>query len=94
MSAVGAFLRSTIIRGIAERSDPQALIYELYQMRARARRLFESIERLTGARAGARLQVDVLSGQRIEQELHRLAFLLAGALLIAGALIAAAIAFG
>jgi hypothetical protein len=36
--------------------------------------------------------VDVLSGARIERELRRLAYLLAGALLVAGGLIALAIA--
>ena len=66
------------MRGIAERADPQAILYELYQLRARTRRLVESVERLTGARPGARLQVDVLSGARIERELRRLAYLLAG----------------
>ena len=92
MAAVGSFVRSTIVRGIAERADPQAILYELYQLRARTRRLVESVERLTGARPGARLQVDVLSGARIERELRRLAYLLAAALLLAGALIALAIA--
>jgi predicted unusual protein kinase regulating ubiquinone biosynthesis (AarF/ABC1/UbiB family) len=92
MAAVGSFVRSTIVRGIAERADPQAILYELYQLRARTRRLVESVERLTGARPGARLQVDVLSGARIERELRRLAYLLAVALIVAGALIALAIA--
>ena len=92
MAAVGAFVRSTIVRGIAERADPQAILYELYQLRARTRRLVESVERLSGARPGARLQVDVLSGARIERELRRLAYLLAVALIVAGALIALAIA--
>jgi len=50
------------------------------------------VERLSGARPGARLQVDVLSGARIERELRRLAYLLAAALILAGALIALAIA--
>jgi len=92
LSAVGAFLRSAVLRGVAERADPQAIVYELFQLRARTRRLLESIERLTGARPGPRLQVDVLSGARIEHELRRLAYLLAAALILAGALIALAIA--
>jgi len=92
LSAVGAFLRSAVVRGIAQRADPQAIVYELFQLRARTRRLLESIERLSGARPGPRLQVDVLSGARIEHELRRLAYLLAGALILAGGLIALAIA--
>ena len=65
-SLVGNFL----LRGVGERlrdvSDPQKLFYEAQKLKVRVNRLIESVERMTGARPGGRMQVEFIGSREIE----------------------------
>jgi predicted unusual protein kinase regulating ubiquinone biosynthesis (AarF/ABC1/UbiB family) len=58
-----------LLRNAGERlrsaADPQQLYYEAQKLRLRLVRLFEAVERATGARPGAKLQVDFLGSRAI-----------------------------
>ena len=87
-SVIGNFL----LRGVGERlrevSDPQKLFYEA-QLKVRVNRLFESVERMTGARPGGRMQVEFIGSREIEAAILRIG----KRLVIAGALTAGAVAW-
>ena len=65
-SVIGNFL----LRGVGERlrevSDPQKLFYEAQKLKVRVNRLIESVERMTGARPGGRMQVEFIGAGEIE----------------------------
>jgi predicted unusual protein kinase regulating ubiquinone biosynthesis (AarF/ABC1/UbiB family) len=88
-SVVGNFL----LRGVGERlrdvSDPQKLFYEAQKLKVRIGRLIESIERMTGARPGGRMQVEFIGSREIEAAITRTG----KRLVIAGALAAGAVAW-
>jgi ubiquinone biosynthesis protein len=88
-SVVGNFLR----RGVGERlrdvSDPQKLFYEAQKLKVRVNRLFESVEMMTGARPGGRMQVEFIGAREIEDAITRTG----KRLLIAGGLLAGAVAW-
>jgi ubiquinone biosynthesis protein len=94
-SAIGGFM----FRGLRERLrgafDPQRYVYEGQKLRLRATRLVESVERLTGARPGAGLQIELRGSRTLETAIRRagrriaLAFA-GGAALLAAVLAAAA----
>ena len=81
-SAVGGFM----FRGLRERVggalDPQKAIYEIQKLKVRATRLIEGIERLTGARPGPGLQIELRGSQdaggRDPQAGRRIALAFAG----------------
>jgi predicted unusual protein kinase regulating ubiquinone biosynthesis (AarF/ABC1/UbiB family) len=94
-SAVGGFM----FRGLRERVggalDPQRAIYELQKLKLRTTRLIEGVERLTGARPGPGLQIELRGSRTLEDAIRRagrriaLAFA-GGATLLAAVLAAAA----
>ena len=94
-SAVSGFM----FRGFRERLrraiDPQRYVYESQKLKLRAARLIEGIERLTGARPGAGLQIELRGSRTLEEAIRRagrriaLAFA-GGAALLAAVLAAAA----
>ena len=94
-SAVSGFM----FRGFRERLrgaiDPQRYVYESQKLRMRATRLVEAVERLTGARPGSGLQIELRGSRHLEDSIRRagrriaLAFA-AGAALLAAVLSAAA----
>jgi predicted unusual protein kinase regulating ubiquinone biosynthesis (AarF/ABC1/UbiB family) len=94
-SAVGRFM----FRGLRERVggaiDPQKAIYEVQKLKLRTTRLIEGIERLTGARPGPGLQIELQGSKSLENAIRRagrriaLAFA-GGAMLLAAVLAAAA----
>ncbi len=98
-SAVGGFM----FRGVRDRIrgalDPQRYIYESQKLKVRATRLVESIERLTGARPGPGLQIELRGSRGLEAAIRRagrriaLAFV-CGAALLAAVLAAAADSIG
>ena len=49
----------SLTRDLARHGDPRVALYELQKLRVRARRLLEGLERITGARPGPGLQVEV-----------------------------------
>jgi ubiquinone biosynthesis protein len=88
-SVIGNFL----LRGVGERlrdvSDPQKLFYEAQKLKVRVGRLIESVERMTGARPGGRMQVEFIGSREIEAAIMRTG----RRLIIAGALAAGAVAW-
>jgi ubiquinone biosynthesis protein len=68
---VGTFLLRSSGEKLRESADPQKLYYEGQKLRLRLVRLFEAIERATGARPGAKLQVDFLGASAIERSIAR-----------------------
>jgi predicted unusual protein kinase regulating ubiquinone biosynthesis (AarF/ABC1/UbiB family) len=94
-SAVGGFM----FRGLRDRVggalDPQKAVYEVQKLRMRAIRLIEGVERLTGARPGPGLQIELRGSRTLEDSIRRagrriaLAFA-GGATLLAAVLAAAA----
>jgi ubiquinone biosynthesis protein len=94
-SAVGSFM----FRGLRERLggaiDPQKAVYEIQKLKLRTARLIEGIERLTGARPGPGLQIELQGSKSLENAIRRagrriaLAFA-GGASLLAAVLAAAA----
>ena len=53
---VGRFVARSLTRDLARHGDPRVALYELQKLRVRARRLLESLERVTGARPGPGLR--------------------------------------
>jgi predicted phage tail protein len=85
------------MRGLVERAreaaDPQKLFYEGQKLKLRVTRLIESVERMSGARPGGRMQVEFIGAEAIEAAIRQTGrrFLLAGAL--GAALAAGAVAW-
>ena len=88
-SVIGKFL----VRGVGERlrdvSDPQKLFYEAQKLKVRVNRLIESVERMTGARPGGRMQVEFIGSHDIEAAIMRTG----RRLVLAGALTAGVVAW-
>jgi predicted unusual protein kinase regulating ubiquinone biosynthesis (AarF/ABC1/UbiB family) len=94
-SAVSGFM----FRGLRERVlgvfDPQKAVYETQKLKLRATRLIEGIERLTGARPGPGLQIELRGSRSLEEAIKRAGRRIAlafggGATLLAAVLAAAA----
>lgn len=93
-SAVGGFM----FRGLRERVggalDPQKAIYEIQKLKVRTTRLVEGIERLTGARPGPGLQIELRGSRTLEDAIRkagrRIALAFAGGAALLAAVLAAA----
>jgi hypothetical protein len=75
--------------------DPQKAIYEVQKLKLRTTRLIEGIERLTGARPGPGLQIELRGSRSLEEAIKRAGRRIAlafggGAALLAAVLAAAA----
>jgi ubiquinone biosynthesis protein len=70
-AVAGQFLMRKFREEVARRMDPQKLFYEGQKLRMRTVRLVESLERVTGARPGPRLQVNVRGTERLEDNIRR-----------------------
>ncbi len=94
-SAVGPFMFRGLREQLRGALDPQRFVYEGQKLKLRATRLVEAIERLTGARPGAGLQIELRGSRTLEDAIRRagrrisLAFA-GGAALLAAVLAAAA----
>ena len=87
---VGDFLVRNVRERLLQRADPQRLFFEGQKLKLRLVRFVEAVERATGARPGAKLQVDFLGAGRIEEAIQRAGRLLSLAFLSAACLIGAA----
>ena len=65
------FLLRDVARRLLHGSDPRSLYYEGQKLRLRLVRLVESIERATGARPGASLQIDIGATATVEEAIGR-----------------------
>jgi predicted unusual protein kinase regulating ubiquinone biosynthesis (AarF/ABC1/UbiB family) len=93
--AVGPFMFKRLRDSLRDSLDPQKAVYEGQKLKLRASRLIEGIERITGARPGQGLQIELRGSQTLEDSIRRagrriaLAFA-GGATLLAAVLAAAA----
>jgi ubiquinone biosynthesis protein len=94
-AAAGGF----VFRGLRERVggalDPQKAVYEAQKLKLRVTRLIEGIERLTGARPGPGLQIELRGSRSLEDAIKRAGRRIAlafggGAAMLAAVLAAAA----
>jgi ubiquinone biosynthesis protein len=94
-AAVGPFMFRGVRDSVRGALDPQRFVYEGQKLKLRASRLLEGIERLTGARPGPGLQIELRGSKSLEDAIRRagrriaLAFA-GGAALLAAVLAAAA----
>jgi ubiquinone biosynthesis protein len=70
-SVVGSFLRRTLFERLREQAHPARFYYESEKLRLRIARIFEAIERATGARPGAKLQVEFRGAPELEAAILR-----------------------
>jgi ubiquinone biosynthesis protein len=80
---IGRFVARSLTRDLARHGDPRVALYELQKLRVRARRLLEGLERVTGARPGPGLQVEVRGLAELERSVRRMTFAIAAAALAA-----------
>jgi ubiquinone biosynthesis protein len=86
----GRFLMRSVLGGLRAKIDPKALFYQSQRLKVRAMRVIEAVERLIGARPGAKLEVNFRAAT-LEQTVRRAGRRLAIALVAAAALLATAI---
>jgi ubiquinone biosynthesis protein len=94
-SAVSGFMFRTLRTRVGSAVDPQKAIYEVQKLKLRTTRLIEGIERLTGARPGPGLQIELRGSRSLEEAIKRAGRRIAlafggGAALLAAVLAAAA----
>lgn len=90
-SVVSGFLLRTLGERMRARAAPERLYYEGQKLKLRLTRIVEAIERATGARPGAKLQVDFRGAPELEGAILRVGRRLALGASTAGALVATAI---
>jgi ubiquinone biosynthesis protein len=86
----GKFLMRTVMLGMGAKLDPKALFYQSQRLKVRFLRVVEAIERLIGARPGAKLEVNFRAAS-LEQTVHVAGRRLALGVVAAAALLGAAI---
>ena len=80
---IGRFVARSLTRDLARYGDPRVTLYELQKLRVRGRRLLEGLERVTGARPGPGLQVEVRGLAELERSVRRMTLAIAAAALAA-----------
>src|SRR5437588_4095717 len=70
-AVAGQFLMRKFRDEVKSRMDPQKLFYEGQKLKMRAVRFVESMERLTGARPGPKLQVYLRGTERLDDNIRR-----------------------
>lgn len=66
----GRFLMREVLRGMGAKLDPKALFYQSQKAKVRLLRVVEAVERLIGARPGAKLEVNFRAA-RLEETVRR-----------------------
>lgn len=94
-AAVSAFMLRMLRTRLGGALDPQKTVYEIQKVKLRTTRLIEGIERLTGARPGPGLQIELRGSRSLEEAIKRAGRRIAlafggGAALLAAVLAAAA----
>ena len=88
-SVVGGFVAKNLLTRVRTSADPKRLFYEVQKLEVRANALVEAIERIAGARPGARLQIDVKGTTPLEDTIRRAARALSLAIASGSCLVAA-----
>jgi ubiquinone biosynthesis protein len=94
-SAISGFMFRMLRTRVGAALDPQKAVYEIQKLKLRTTRLIEGIERLTGARPGPGLQIELRGSRSLEEAIKRAGRRIAlafggGAALLAAVLAAAA----
>jgi ubiquinone biosynthesis protein len=92
LSVVGDFMMRGLRERLRDRLDPRWLFYEGQKLRTRVVRLLESIERLSGARPGPKLQVQFRGMEGLEDTVRRIGRRLALAMVASASLVGSAFA--
>ena len=87
-SVVGRFLMKNLLTRVQAGADPKRLFYDVQKLKVRGERLVESFERISGARPGQRLQVDIRGITPLERTIRIVARQLALAITAGSALVA------
>jgi hypothetical protein len=87
-SVVGRFLLKNLLAQAQASADPKRLFYDVQKLKVRGERLIESFERISGARPGQRLQVDIKGITPLERTIRIVARQLALAITAGSALVA------
>jgi ubiquinone biosynthesis protein len=87
-SVVGRFLLKNLLTRAQASADPKRLFYDVQKLKVRGERLIESFERISGARPGQRLQVDIRGITPLERTIRIVSRQLALAITAGSALVA------
>ena len=87
-SVVGRFLMKNLLTRAQASADPKRLFYDVQKLKVRGERLVESFERISGARPGQRLQVDIRGIKPLESTIRIVARQLSLAITAGSALVA------
>ena len=87
-SVVGRFLMRNLLSRAQAGVEPKRLFYDVQKLKTRAERLIEAFERISGARPGRRLQVDVRGISPLERTIRVAARRVALAVTAGSALVA------
>jgi predicted unusual protein kinase regulating ubiquinone biosynthesis (AarF/ABC1/UbiB family) len=87
-SVVGRFLIRNLVTRAQASADPKRLFYDVQKLKVRGERLVESFERISGARPGQRLQVDIRGITPLERTIRIVSRQLALAIIAGSALVA------
>ena len=90
-NVAGNFVLKTLAGRIRESASPRQMLYEAQKARVRLVRVVEAVERVTGARPGAKLQVDFRGTEALEQTIRRTGQRIALSITAGSALLGAAI---
>jgi predicted unusual protein kinase regulating ubiquinone biosynthesis (AarF/ABC1/UbiB family) len=88
-SVVGGFVAKNLVTRVRTSADPKRLFYEVQKLELRANALVEAIERIAGARPGARMQIDLKGTTPLEDTIRTAARALALAIAAGSCLVAA-----
>jgi len=87
-SIIGRFLMKNLLTRVQSSADPKRLFYDVQKLKVRGERLVESFERISGARPGQRLQVDIRGIKPLEATIRVVSRQLALAIIAGSALVA------
>jgi ubiquinone biosynthesis protein len=88
-SVVGGFVARNLVTRMRGSADPKRLFYEVRKLEVRANELVEAIERISGARPGQRMQIDVRGTTSLEDTIRGAARALSLAIAAGSCLVAA-----
>jgi len=71
LSVVGTFVLKMVAERTRKAGDPRRIFYETQKASMRVRRFIESVERMTGARPGRRLEIDLPAISSLETTMRR-----------------------
>jgi predicted unusual protein kinase regulating ubiquinone biosynthesis (AarF/ABC1/UbiB family) len=86
----GSFAMRSVVRGMGAKLDPKTMFFQAQKIKVRATKVVEALERLIGARPGAKLEVNFRAAT-LEQTIHTAGRRLALGVVAGAALLAAAI---